>query len=99
VWDDVNKPAPSLEQILNDTDLENAGVRRLSKELVATLDSTEGFPQKIEGMTVLDGKTIVIANDNDFGVGSFTVNGNQCTLNDTGLESQIVVIRLQDPIK
>src|SRR5262245_1702113 len=74
VWDDVNKPAPRLEEILDDTTLANNGVARLSKELVATLDSTEGYPQKIEGMAVLDGKTIAIANDNDFGVGSFTVN-------------------------
>jgi len=54
-------------------------------------------------MTVLDGKTIAIANDNDFGVGSFTVtttiNGEQCTLNDSGRESQILVIRLDKPLK
>jgi len=29
-------------------------------------------PQKVEGITVLNGKTVAIANDNDFGVGSFT---------------------------
>jgi len=49
-------------------------------------------------MTVLDGKTIAIANDNDFGVGSFT-NDSQCTLIDSGRESQIIVIRLDKPLK
>jgi hypothetical protein len=97
-WDDAGKPAPSLEQLLSDGDLNAAGIQPLPKELVTTFDSTEGFPQKIEGLTVLDGKTIVIANDNDFGVGSFTVNGG-CQLNDSGRESQIIVIRLDRPIK
>lgn len=99
VWDDVNKPAPSLEELNIDGALEAAGVSPLPKELVVTLDSSQGFPQKIEGMTVLDGKTLAIANDNDFGVGSFTVNGAACTLNDSGRESQIIVIRLDKAVK
>ena len=96
VWDDVNKSAPSLEQLIADVELELAGITPLPKEFVVTLDSTQGFPQKIEGMTVLDGKTIAVANDNDFGVGTFTITTTpeQCTLNDSGRESQIIVIRL-----
>jgi hypothetical protein len=103
VWDDVNKTAPSLEQLVLDGALELAGITPLPKEFVVTLDSAQGFPQKIEGMTVLDGKSIAIANDNDFGVGSFsvttTINREQCTLNDSGRESQIIVIRLDKPLK
>jgi hypothetical protein len=98
VWDDVNKTAPSLEQLVLDGALELAGITPLPKEFVVTLDSTQGFPQKIEGMTVLDGKTIAIANDNDFGVGSFTTD-SQCRLIDSGRESQIIVIRLDKPLK
>jgi phytase-like protein len=97
VWDDVSK-TPSLEQLNADVDLELAGIKPLPKEFVVTLDSTQGFPQKIEGMTVLDGKTIAIANDNDFGVGSFTTD-SQCTLIDSGRESQIIVIRLDKALK
>ena len=103
VWDDVGKAAPSLEQLIADGALELAGITPLPKEFVVTLDSTQGFPQKIEGMTVLDGKTIAIANDNDFGVGSFeittTTSGEQCTLEDSGRESQIIVIRLDKALK
>jgi Esterase-like activity of phytase len=102
-WDDVNKTAPSLEQLTADGALELAGITPLPKEFVVTLDSTQGFPQKIEGMTVLDGKTIAVANDNDFGVRSFTVTtttrGEQCTLNDSGRESQVIVIRLDKALK
>jgi hypothetical protein len=99
VWDDVNK-SPSLEQLNADVDLELACITTLPKEFVVTLDSTQGFPQKIEGMTVLDGKMLAIANDNDFGVGTFTTDSNgQCTLTDSGRESQIIVIRLDKALK
>ena len=46
---------------------------------------------------MLDGKTIAIANDNDFGVGSFS--DASCLLDDSGRESQIIVIRLDKPLK
>ena len=103
VWDDVNKTFPSLEQLIADGALELNGITPLPKEFVVTLDSTQGFPQKIEGMSVLDGKTIAIANDNDFGVGSFkittTTSGEECKLEDSGRESQIIVIRLDKALK
>jgi hypothetical protein len=101
-WDDPSAAAAqSLEAV---ADLEAAGILPLPKELVVTLDSTvpihgQAIPRKIEGLTVLDNKTIAIANDNDFGVGTFTVNGASCVLNDTGIESQIIVIRLDEPIQ
>ena len=97
VWDDVSKPAPSLEALNADGALELNGITPLPKSFVVTFDSTQGFPQKIEGLTVLDGKTIAIANDNDFGVGSFS--GASCLLDDSGRESQIIVIRLDKPLK
>ena len=101
-WDDPTATtAQSLEAV---TDFEAAGIKPLPKQHVLTLDSTvpiDGMriPQKLEGLTVLDGKTIAVANDNDFGVGTFSVAGNACTLNDTGRKSQIIVIRLDQPIK
>jgi hypothetical protein len=60
VWDDVSK-TPSLETLNADGALELNGITPLPKEFVVTLDSTQGFPQKIEGITVLDGKTIAVA--------------------------------------
>lgn len=98
VWDDVSKPAPSLEALNADGALELNGITPLPKSFVVTFDSTQGFPQKIEGLTVLDGKTIAIANDNDFGVGSFSINGAKCLLDDSRRESQIIVIRLDKPL-
>ena len=97
VWDDVSKPAPSLEALNAEGALESNGITPLPKSFVVTVDSTQGFPQKIEGLTVLDGKTIAIANDNDFGVGSFS--DASCLLDDSGRESQIIVIRLDKPLK
>jgi len=95
-WDSEAQ-SPSLEQ-LNETQLAAAGIAVLPKTSVGpALDSAAGWPAKIEGLTVLDGKTIAIANDNDFGVGTFA--GPECTLQDTGTPSVIRVIRLDHPIK
>jgi hypothetical protein len=95
-WDDVDT-APSLETLNADGALESNGVVPLPKDFILEMDSTKGFPRKIEGMTVLDGKTIAIANDNDFGVGTFPAPG--FILADTGIESTIVVIQLDKPLK
>jgi hypothetical protein len=96
VWDDVGT-SPSLETLNADGALEFNGVTPLAKTDLATFDSTAGYPQKIEGLAVVDGKTIALANDNDFGVGTFS--GAGCLLNDSGRESQIIVVRLDDPLK
>jgi hypothetical protein len=103
-WDDPSaSTVDSLEAV---TDLEAAGITPLPKQLVVTLDSTVpvhgmAIPQKIEGLAVLDGRTIAIANDNDFGVGTagFQTDGEDCLLIDSGLESQVIVIRLDKPLK
>jgi len=103
-WDDPNaSSANSLEAV---ADLAAAGITPLktSPQPVLVLDSTVPIrgmpiPQKIEGLTILDDRTVAIANDNDFGVGSFAVNGNSCTLVDSGRQSQILVLRLDQPLK
>ena len=78
VWDDVSKPAPSLEALNADDALELNGITPLPKSFVVTVDSTRGFPQKIC---------------------SFSINGASCLLDDSGRESQIIVIRLDKPLK
>jgi hypothetical protein len=97
-WDDVTT-SPSLETRNADGLLEASGVRPLPKEAVVTLDSTQGFPQKIEGIAVLDGKTIAIANDNDFGVGAFAITEESCLLEDSGRQSQVIILRLDQSLK
>ena len=103
-WDDPAQ-TPSLESLNADGALESNGIQPLSKDPqpVVTLDSTVplhgmAIPQKIEGLTVLDGKTIAVANDNDFGVGSFAVSPGSCLLQDSGRKSQLIVIRLERPL-
>jgi hypothetical protein len=107
-WDSV-VTSPSLETFNNDGVLESHGIHPLSpKDEVISLNSIEtidgiDIPEKIEGLTVLDGKTIAVANDNDFGVGDFEIdldaNPPTCNLIDSGKESQIIVIRLDKPLK
>lgn len=81
---------PPLEQ----TDL--ATVKPLAKNLLVDLTSTiTGLPQKIEGVAVRDPKTLVIANDNDFGMvegtKAFDAQGRQCS---SGIRSRVIVLHL-----
>jgi hypothetical protein len=64
-WDDI-ATAPSLEQV----SLAQAGITPLVK--VKWLDSTErdDIPSKIEGVAIIPPDTLVIINDNDFGIES-----------------------------
>jgi hypothetical protein len=101
-WDDV-ATSPTLEPLITDAAVTTNSIDALPKTLVATFDSSDPglhYPQKIEGMTVLNGTTLAIANDNDFGIGAFTGTGDACTLTaDSGINSQIRVVQLPSPIK
>ena len=83
---------PSLEALPNPA---AAGVPVLSKKLVADLNTVPGAPKKIEGVAVVDSRTIAVINDNDFGMtdgtGAFGPDGR---LVDSGVETTLVQIRL-----
>ncbi|MEV7013034.1 esterase-like activity of phytase family protein [Streptosporangium sp. NPDC051022] len=80
---------PSLEAALP------AGVTAATKSLAVDLAALPGLPGKIEGVAVIDPRTIAIANDNDFGLGSFGADGR---LIDSGVTSRILTIRLPRPL-
>lgn len=76
-YDDASTAGKTLEQMTT-TDLKINGILPLSKRTV--LDSVEfQYPyEKIEGISLINGNTLVIINDNDFGVGSTsTDNGTE----------------------
>ncbi len=59
---------PSLEQIAL-KDLAGAGVKPLAKTLIFDSDDHPGaLPAKIEGIAVVDPRTLILVNDNDFGI-------------------------------
>jgi hypothetical protein len=101
VWDSPST-TPSLESLAQfaapktSTDTLSAnGVVALEKELVLDLSTLGPLPDKIEGLTVIDGNTLAVSNDNDFQVGAPT-----CGTNDsTGVSSNIFIIKLDKPIK
>ncbi|GAA3093535.1 esterase-like activity of phytase family protein [Streptosporangium carneum] len=72
-----------------------ADVTVAAKSLAVDLAAVPGLPGKIEGVAVLDPRTIAVANDNDFGVGSFGPDGR---LIDSGVTSRILTIRLPRPL-
>ncbi|NEA55948.1 esterase-like activity of phytase family protein [Streptomyces sp. SID13666] len=94
-WDDP-ATAPSLEQL---ADPAAAGVPVLAKKLVVDLNTVPGVPQKIEGVAVVDRSTLVLINDNDFGMtdgpGAFDAAGR---LVDSGVRTTLVRVRLDRPL-
>lgn len=77
-----------------------SGVAALPKELVVDLSTIPGVPPKVEGVALLeDSQTIAISNDNDLGVGTFTITPTSCTLNDSGQKTLILIIKTDKPLR
>ncbi|WP_055601306.1 esterase-like activity of phytase family protein [Streptomyces aureus] len=89
-WDTTAHPA--LEQ-LDDEAAADAPV--LAKRLVVDLNTVEGVPGKIEGIAVEGSSTLVLLNDNDFGMSdgpaAFDANGR---LVDSDVDTTLVRVRL-----
>ncbi|MDP4503954.1 esterase-like activity of phytase family protein [Nonomuraea turcica] len=82
---------PSLEALTSPP-----AVKLPAKSLVANLSEVAPtLPGKVEGIALLDPRTLVVANDNDFGVGEFGADGR---LVSSGVSSRIVTIRLPRPL-
>ena len=91
VWDD-RATTPSLEAT---GDLAAAGITPLAKRLAVNLAAVSGIPPKIEGVAKLDAQRLVIANDNDFDLGTFDGNGNNLG---TGDQNLLLIISLAKPL-
>jgi predicted extracellular nuclease len=90
-WDSA-VTSPSLEAL---TDPAGAGIAVMAKTLRVDLERLPGMPDKIEGVALIDCTRLAVANDNDFGIGTFDQNGNNI---DTGVKSKILLIGLAEPI-
>ena len=75
--------SPSLETLPADGRAA-AGVEPLKKHLVLDSDTLKDMPAKIEGMAVIDGQTLILTSDNDFGI--------------AGDKSRIVRVTLDEPL-
>ncbi|WP_199509305.1 esterase-like activity of phytase family protein [Nucisporomicrobium flavum] len=88
--------SPSLEQL---ADPATAGVRAVPKQLLLDLTTVEGAPKKIEGVALPDPRTVVLINDNDFGMTdgpeAFDADGR---LVDSGIPTTLVTLRLSRPL-
>ncbi|MFJ6105291.1 esterase-like activity of phytase family protein [Streptomyces sp. NPDC092359] len=94
-WDTTASPA--LEQL--DGPAADLGPF-LAKRLVLDLNTVPGVPGKIEGIAVEGSSTLVVVNDNDFGMTdgpeAFDTRGR---LVDSGIETKLVRVRLAHPIR
>ncbi|TGB12393.1 esterase-like activity of phytase family protein [Streptomyces sp. MZ04] len=90
-WDDA-ATKPSLEQLDDPAD---SGVPVLKKRLVVDLGGIEGVPDKIEGVALVNSRTLALINDNDFGMTdgpeAFDKDGR---LVDSGVETSVTYVRL-----
>lgn len=90
-WDNA-ATRPSLEQL---DAPRAAGVPVLRKRLVVNLGALKGVPGKIEGVALVDRRTLALINDNDFGMTdgpeAFDKNGR---LVDSGVETSVTYVRL-----
>ena len=84
--------SPSLEAT---NDVATAGIAALPKTLAVDLSQVPGLPEKIEGIAVLDARTIAIANDNDFDIGDFDREGNN---HGAGIKGRLCILRLASPL-
>jgi len=76
-YDTAEISEKTLEQ-MNTSDLAQQGITTPTKRSVLDAVSFKYPYEKIEGITLLHGRTLVIINDNDFGVGSTSAeNGTQ----------------------
>ncbi|WAL93621.1 esterase-like activity of phytase family protein [Streptomyces sp. Je 1-369] len=90
-WD-KSTTRPSLEEL---DDPASSGVPVLDKRLVVDLNTVDGVPDKIEGVARVDGRTLALINDNDFGMSdgpeAFDKDG---LLVDSGAETTVTYVRL-----
>jgi hypothetical protein len=92
-WDNP-KTAPSLEAL---ADPASAELTVLPKSLLLDLQQFKEMPEKIEGVALVDAKTIVVCNDNDFDSeeSKYDEAGNNLG---KGKKSRILVISLDHPL-
>lgn len=89
-WDDLDNKAQSLEA-LKPEELRANQITPVSKRLVVDLTQLKDIPEKIEGMTIIDPKTLAIGNDNDFGFSGFDAKGRAIN---NEVQNSLIVIRL-----
>ncbi|MFG2647813.1 esterase-like activity of phytase family protein [Streptomyces sp. NPDC048436] len=90
-WDD-DTTKPSLEQLDDPT---ASGVPALKKRLLVDLGGIANVPGKIEGVALVDRRTLALINDNDFGMTdgaeAFDKDGR---LVDSEVETTVTYVRL-----
>ncbi|MFB2833897.1 esterase-like activity of phytase family protein [Floridanema evergladense] len=70
-------PAGKTIETATLSELTAAGIRPVGKQLYVDLIAAgydPGADAKVEGLTLVDGNTIAVVNDNDFGIGGATLN-------------------------
>jgi len=90
-WDNPSTKK-SLESLSN---LREATVTPVQKQLVLDISQIRGVPVKLEGVAIIDAQTIAVANDNDFDIKNFN-DGLRAT--HAGVKSQVALISLPSPL-
>lgn len=73
-WSDLQNTQNSLEA-LTPEQLSSNAITPVSKSMVTDLSKIPAMMEKIEGLTILNDRSIAVGNDNDFGFSSFDPQG------------------------
>ena len=73
-WSDPQNTQSSLEA-LTPEQLTSNGVTPVGKTMVTDLSKIPAMMEKIEGLTIINDRTIAVGNDNDFGFSGFDAQG------------------------
>jgi hypothetical protein len=94
VWDDEDQ-RPALEA-LRPMDLARHRLRAAGKKLVLDLFALlPDAPEKIEGLAVVDARTVVVGNDNEFDVAGWDEKGRPLPAH---RPSELIAVRLERPL-
>jgi hypothetical protein len=93
-WSDPQNTQNSLEA-LTPEQLASNGIMPARKTAIADLSQIPGMMEKIEGLTIINDRTIAVGNDNDFGFSGFTPQGRAINNN---LPTTVLTLHLARPL-
>lgn len=92
---DRDAPKKAIEE-MTDGELRSARIKPVVKTPIADLAGYGYAPEKLEGLAVIDDRTIAAVNDNDFDFSGFDDEGQAIP---SGRDTKLVIIRLDKPLR
>ena len=93
---DRKPPGNQSFEEMSDADLKKAGITPVAKSMTLDLTASGYSPEKVEGLAIVDDRTIAVVNDNDFGFSGLDGTGHWVSVD---APTRLVIIRLANPLR